>query len=282
MNTKKYIFLALTALLAAACHDSGSWDEPSTQAGMEAYGNQHLKATNLKTIAEVKAIYSNVISGGSLEQITEPLQIQGVVVGNDEGGNIYQALYLQDASGAISISISQAGLYGPFAIGQAVLVELNGLYIGGYGQQPQIGTTYTNPKNGNVQTGRMSRYEWQKHYKLIEPIAGLTATPLEVTNLNGFTVEKDACKLITLKGVELSAANGKKVFANSSDAATNQTAVNRNIKGMSNVVLRTSTFADFANAVMPMGKQDITGIASYYNGTWQILMRTEKDITPAQ
>ena len=282
MNTKKYIFLALTALLAAACHDSGSWDEPSTQAGMEAYGNQHLMATNLKTIAEVKAIYSNVISGGSLEQITEPMQIQGVVVGNDEGGNIYQALYLQDASGAISISISQAGLYGPFAIGQAVLVELNGLYIGGYGQQPQIGTTYTNPKNGNVQTGRMSRYEWQKHYKLIEPIAGLTATPLEVTNLNGFTVEKDACKLITLKGVELSAANGKKVFANSSDAATNQTAVNRNIKGMSNVVLRTSTFADFANAVMPMGKQDITGIASYYNGTWQILMRTEKDITPAQ
>lgn len=282
MNTKKYIFLALTALLAAACHDSGSWDEPSTQAGMEAYGNQHLMATNLKTIAEVKAIHSNVISGGSLEQITEPMQIQGVVVGNDEGGNIYQALYLQDASGAISISISQAGLYGPFAIGQTVLVELNGLYIGGYGQQPQIGTTYTNPKNGNVQTGRMSRYEWQKHYKLIEPIAGLTATPLEVTNLNGFTVEKDACKLITLKGVELSAANGKKVFANSSDAATNQTAVNRNIKGMSNVVLRTSTFADFANAVMPMGKQDITGIASYYNGTWQILMRTEKDITPAQ
>jgi hypothetical protein len=125
MNTKKYIFLALTALLAAACHDSGSWDEPSTQAGMEAYGNQHLKATNLKTIAEVKAIYSNVISGGSLEQITEPMQIQGVVVGNDEGGNIYQALYLQDASGAISISISQAGLYGPFAIGQAVMVAIS-------------------------------------------------------------------------------------------------------------------------------------------------------------
>lgn len=282
MNTKKYIFLALTALLIVSCHDNGDWDAPSTQTGMEAYGNQNLKATNLKTIAEVKALYSSVISGGSLKQVTEPMQIQGIIVGNDEGGNIYQALYLQDASGAISFSISQAGLYGAFAIGQAVLVELNGLYIGGYGQQPQIGTTYTNPKNGNVQTGRMSRYEWQRHYKFIDPIPGLTATPLEISNFQGMTVEQDACKLITLKGAELSAANGKKVFANSGDAATNQTAVNRNIKGMSNVVLRTSTYADFANAIMPTGKVDITGIASYYNGTWQILMRTEADIKSAE
>ena len=282
MNTKKYIFLALAALLAASCHDNGNWDEPATQTGMEAYGNQNLRATNLKTIADVKARYSSVISSGSLEQVTEPVQIHGIVVGNDEGGNIYQSLYLQDATGAISISISQAGLYGAFAVGQAVMVELQGLYIGGYGQQPQIGTTYTNPKNGNVQTGRMSRYEWLRHYKLTDPIPGLTATPLEVTSLNGFTPERDACKLITLKGVELSAANGKKVFANSGDAANNQTAVNRNIKGMSNVVLRTSTYADFANAVMPTGKVDITGIASYYNGTWQILMRTEADIKPAE
>jgi DNA/RNA endonuclease YhcR with UshA esterase domain len=33
---------------------------------------------------------------------------------------------------------------------------------------------------------------------------------------------------------------------------------------------------------MPQGKVDITGVASYYYGTWQILMRTEDDIQAAQ
>jgi len=288
MNTKKYILFAVTALLAVSCHDDGNWGQKPWQKedptyGMEAYGNQNLKATNPKSIAQVKAMFSSEISSGSLKQVTEPMQIQGIVVGNDEGGNIYQSLYIQDKTGAISISISQAGLYGAFNIGQAVLVELNGLYIGGYGEQPQIGTTYTNPKNGNVQTGRMSRYEWQKHYKLLNSIEGLTATPIEVTNMSSLNLKDDCCKLITLKSVELTAANGKAVYAPSDGSVTlTSNCANREIKGMSNVVLRTSTYADFANAIMPTGKVDITGIASRFGTTWQILMRTEKDIKTAE
>lgn len=286
MKTKKYILFALLSFFAASCHDDGDWGGQETEDptyGMEAYGNQSLTATNLKSIAEVKAMFSSEISGGSLKQVTEPMQIQGVVVGNDEGGNIYQSLYIQDATAAISISIAQAGLYGPFSIGQAVLVELNGLYVGGYGEQPQIGTIYTNPKNGNVQTGRMSRYEWLRHYKLLKGIDGLTATPIEVTSMSGLDLTKDCCKLITLKGVELTEANGKAVYAPTDGSVTlTSNCANRNIKGMSNVVVRTSTYADFANAVMPTGKVNITGIASRFNKTWQILMRTENDIQKAQ
>jgi len=288
MKIKKYMLFAFTALLSVSCHDDGNWGKKPWQQedptyGIESYGNQKLKATNLRSISQVKAMFSSEISSGSLKQVTESMQIQGVVVGNDEGGNIYQSLYIQDLSGAISISISQAGLYGAFSIGQAVLIELNGLYIGGYGEQPQIGTTYTNPKNGNVQTGRMSRYEWQKHYKLLEGIEGLSVAPIEVTSMNGLSLDDDCCKLITLKNVELTAANGKATYAPSDGSVTlTSNCANREIKDMKNVVLRTSTYADFANAVMPTGKVDITGIASRFGTTWQILMRTEKDIQAAQ
>jgi hypothetical protein len=206
------------------------------------------------------------------------MQIQGIVVGNDEGGNIYQTLYIQDATGAIKISIEQSGLYGPFSVGQGVLIELKGLYVGGYGKLPQIGTIYENPKNGNIQTGRMSRYLWQQHYKLID-IAGLVPTPIVVTNMNQLDMDKDCGKLITLKGVEISVADGKEVYAPS---GTGSTTVSRSIKGMSNVILYTSTFADFANSIMPTGKLDITGIASRYNSTWQIQIRTEDDVKSAQ
>ncbi len=274
--------LTLGCTLVSACQDDGDWNGPGRADGLAAYGNTNIKGTNLKTIADVKALYSNAISSSSLEQIKKPMQIQGIVVGNDEGGNIYQQLYIQDATGAICISISQAGLYEAFAIGQPVMIELNGLYIGGYGQQPQIGTTYTNYKNGNIQVGRMSRYEWQKHYKLLDRLYQLSAEPLELTSMSGLTAIDDCCKLITLKGVTLSEANGTKTWGAAADAAANQTAVNRAISGMSNVVVRTSTYAKFANAVMPQGKVDITGIASYYNGTWQILLRTDADVKASE
>ena len=121
MKTKKYILFALAALLTASCHDDGNWGQKPWEQydptyGIEANGNQNLRATNPKSIADVKAMFSKEISGGSLRQVTEPLQIQGIVVGNDEGGNIYQSLYIQDATGAISISISQAGLFGPLYV----------------------------------------------------------------------------------------------------------------------------------------------------------------------
>lgn len=283
MKTKKYILFALAALLTVSCHDNGKWDAVDTAVGMASVGNQNLIATNPKTIAELKAMFSKEISAGSLKQITEPMQLQAIVVGNDEGGNIYQSLYIQDATGAISLSIGQAGLYAAFPVGQAVMIELNGLYVGGYGQQPQIGTIYENPKNGNIQTGRMGRYEWMKHYKLLKDIPGLSPTPVVVTNMSQLDLAGDCCKLVTLKGVELTAANGKAVFApDDGSVSLTSNCANRDIKGMSNTVVRTSTYAKFANTVMPTGKVDITGIASRYNTTWQILMRTGDDIRSAQ
>lgn len=286
MKTKKYILFALAVLgLTTSCM-KGDWDTPSPEDGMASYGNQDIKATNLKTIAEVKELYANEINNNSLAQITQPMQIQGIVTGNDVGGNIYNSLYIQDNTGAIAISIGQGGLYGAFSVGQTVLIELNGLYIGGYGKQPQLGTTYTNPnkEGATPQVGRMTRYAWGEHYKLVPSIDGLIVNPLEVKyNLNSLDIAKDCGKLITLKGVELGEADGKAVFAPSDGSVTlTANCANRTIKGVSNVVLRTSTYADFAKQPLPTGRVDITGVASRYNDTWQFLMRDYKDIKESQ
>ena len=286
MKTKKYILFALAVLgLTTSCM-KGDWDAPSPEDGMASYGNQDIKATNLKTIAEVKELYANEINNNSLAQITQPMQIQGIVTGNDVGGNIYNSLYIQDNTGAIAISIGQGGLYGAFSVGQTVLVELDGLYIGGYGKQPQLGTTYTNPnkEGATPQVGRMTRYAWGEHYKLVPSIDGLIVNPLEVKyNLNSLDIAKDCGKLITLKGVELGEADGKAVFAPSDGSVTlTANCANRTIKGVSNVVLRTSTYADFAKQPLPTGRVDITGVASRYNDTWQFLMRDYKDIKESQ
>ena len=127
----------------------------------------------------------------------------------------------------------------------------------------------------------MSRYEWMKHYKLIESIPGLAPTPIPVVSMGELNLDKDCCKLITLKNVEIAAADGKAVFAPDDGSVTlTSNCANRDIKGLNKVVVRTSTYAKFANTVMPTGKVNITGIASRFGETWQILMRTGDDITP--
>ena len=286
MKTSKYILFALAVLgLTTSCQD-GDWDAPATENSIESYGNKYIQATNLKTIAELKELYKNEINNNSLKEVKTPLQIKGIVTGNDEGGNIYNSLYIQDNTGAIAISVGQGGLFGPFAVGQPVIVELQGLYVGGYGKQPQIGTTYTNPnkEGATPQVGRMSRYIWQNHYRLLLPddelIIGLLVTPIEVKwNFNSLDLAQDCAKLITLKGVTLAEADGKAVFApNDGSVSLTANCANRVISGVSNVVLRTSTYADFANQIMPTERVDITGIATRYNDVWQLLMRTEADI----
>lgn len=285
MKTSKYILIALAALgLTTACQDR-DWDAPNETTGMEAYGNQNLVATNVKTIAEVKNLFKNEINNNGLKEVKQPMQIMGMITGNDESGNIYNALYIQDNTGALAISVGQGGLQGPFSVGQCVLIELNGLYIGGYGKQGQIGTTYTNPnkEGATPQVGRMSRYIWQSHYKLISPIAGLMVTPIECKwNFNKLDFESDCAKLVTLRGVTLAEADGKAVYApDDGSAAIVGGSVNRTISGVSDIVLRVSTYADFAKAAMPTGRVDITGIATRYNNVWQVLMRTDRDIVPS-
>ncbi len=283
MKTKKYILFALAVLgLTTSCM-KGDWDAPSEEAGKAAYGNQNIKPTNLKTIAELKALYANEINNSSLAQVTQPMQIQGVVTGNDVEGNIYNALYIQDNTGAIAFSIGQGGLYGPFALGQTILVELNGLYVGAYRKQPQIGTIYIKEEGATPQVGRMTRYLWNDHYKLLPSVDGLQINPIDVKfNLNNLDIDKDCAKLITLRGVTIAEANGKAVFAPSNDPSVRLTAncANRTIVGVSDVLLRTSTYADFANTPIPTGRVDITGVATRFDNDWQFLMRAIRDIQP--
>jgi DNA/RNA endonuclease YhcR with UshA esterase domain len=92
-------------------------------------------------------------------------------------------------------------------------------------------------------------------------------------------------KLMTIHGVTIADADGKAVYApNDGSVALTSNAVNRPFSEYSsqNLVLRTSTYADFANAAMPTGKVDITGIFTRFKNTWQILLRSTNDITPAK
>ena len=272
--------MAMAGMMLASCMGD-SYADPEMVETIPAppYGNNLLREKNVVTIAQLKSDYKTTINGGGYKLIDKPMMIKGYITGNDISGNLYQQVALQDATGAILVDINGGGLYGYLPVGQEILIDLNGLYIGSKGKQAQIGGIYTNLKTGATYVGKMDRPTWQKHFKLLdEPDA--SNVKAEVFDLSKATdatyLDENAGKLMTIKGVKFTSANGKTPWA-AKDETTNQS-----LKGISSntVVVRTSGYARFANAILPDGAYDITGIFTRYNNTWQIIIRNTDDLSP--
>ena len=280
-----------------SCMDD-DWKAPSGDT--PAYGNNTLQEKNVISIAELKEKYGitkDMIN--DTVRIDDGIQIKGVVTGNDAEGNIYNEIALQDETGGILVCIAQGGLCGQIQVGQEILIDLGGLYIGAYRSQPQIGVPYTSTSASGAKStypSRIARAEWQTRFKLIgKPDATkLVAKEFDYESLKGNETElyKYAGCLVKATGVGFAKADGKTTYAPKSEGASTGYGVMRAFKNMSTgkdyttneFGVRTSCYSDFAAEKLPEGKLTVTGILTCYKSqtkykaTAQILMRQQSDV----
>ena len=280
-----------------SCMDD-DWKAPSGDT--PAYGNNTLQEKNVVSIAELKEKYGitkDMIN--DTVRIDDGIQIKGVVTGNDAEGNIYNEIALQDETGGILVCIAQGGLCGQMQVGQEVLIDLGGLYIGAYRSQPQIGVPYTSTSTSGAKStypSRIARAEWQTRFKLIgKPDAKkLVAKEFDYESLKGNETElyKYAGCLVKATGVGFAKADGKTTYAPKSEGASTGYGVMRAFKNMTTgkdyttneFGVRTSCYSDFAAEKLPEGKLTVTGILTCYKSqakykaTAQILMRQQSDV----
>ena len=289
MKRLRYIIMAMVATLMASCMGS-DYAAPGLDPDNAPWGNNEITETNVVSIADLKARYASTIASNGYVKIEEDMQIKGVVTGNDYAGNIYQQIPVQDETGALVVGVSASALHGFLPEGQEILIDLKDLYIGGYGEQCQIGSVYTSPNTGKTGIGRMDRYTWQKHFRLIGEAdvakADALAEDFDPSKLTDASyMEANAGKLMTIRRVSFLNADGKSVFApDDGSVALTSNCANRALREYSskNIVVRTSTYADFAQEIIPGGTKDIKGIFTRYYDTWQILLRSTDDITDSQ
>lgn len=287
MKKIKFIALAFLALTLGSCMGDGYADPDLTEKVPAApWGNNSLREKNVISIADLKTQFATVInSDNGYKQIEKDMMIKAVVTGNDVSGNIYNQVSVQDASGAIIIAINGSGLSGYLPVGQEILVNLKGLYIGSYKKLPQIGGVNTKLSDGSLGIGKIERAIWNEHFKILNPgeADASTVVPEEfdLTKLTDAAyMDANVGKLMTLKKVKFASANGTNVWApgdtNTSleliDAETG-TRINKN-----NLVVRNSGYSKFANEVVPQGVFDITGIFTRFGDTWQIVLRSTDDL----
>lgn len=266
------------------------------------------------TILDVKTKYCASSSGAEFvrnssnffSKVTEDLIIEGVAVGNDISGNLYQTVLLRNIDSAagtdqcIVLAVKNTCLYPYFPLGQRLKVNLKGLYAGCYSKVPKIGQPYYT-SNGNMALGPMLIQMCATNVELVGK-PDLNAPELVPVDFSSGNLPaenyKNAPMLATVKGTVQEVQGAKaterekgelsgdyeplpKIFAPEAlyDAGYG---VDRTLLLSDNktkVTIRTSTQNDIAFTIIPKDERSYTGMFSYYSG-WQVQLRSLSDIQP--
>ncbi len=234
------------------------------------------------TIAELKSMYP-----GSLFQLSDTtffnrdsIIIEGIVTSDDKTGNFYKTIVIQDASGAIEVKLDKTNLSNDYKLGQRLIIYCNSLYLGDYGGLIQIGSAYT--ENGYKQIGGMegdviiNKHVFRKGETPV-PVTPLVINPSLLTAAN-------ISKLVKVENVQFETLYfpGTTTPLTYADKASGES-LDHILKGCidnynSNLVGRSSGFASFANKPISNLKGSVVGVLSYYNGTFQLIIRDLNDI----
>ena len=310
MKIYKNIYLGLgvlTALALSSCQ--ADMDEPALDSPVPT-----VEANT--TIAELKAAmwkddtnYANRV-GYKDEANKVPYIIKGRVISSDASGNIYKSMYIQDETGAITLSINQASLYNRFPFGQEIVLNLSPVDFA-YPDYDEGGATKDAQMNffmgkyaGLEQIGGLGVYNGSQqvsfmNFALFEQGAQLSGNPVTnvdyvnfgdayptsgnpyciratIADITGCTSADDIRKMqsqfVELQNVSFQ-DGGKEPFA------PYQETVSRNLTDASGniIVVRNSGYASFYNDTLPEGTGNVRGLLSYFNGTWQLLLRSKAD-----
>lgn len=211
------------------------------------------------TIAELKSSFS-----GTLDSLADTVVIQGIVTSNDEEGNFYKKLIIQDETAGIEIAIDKSSLYNMYRPGQRIFVKCGGLYLGDYAGTKQVGYIY----NGDV--GRIPDAYIEDHL-FLDSLPGKMPAP-KVLSISSIT-NNDISRLVEFDDIELTQAG--QVYAVSTSSATDRTIKDQN---GDTIVLRTSSYASFASSIIPAGKGSIVGVLGKFNDIWQLYIRSLDDV----
>lgn len=260
MKLNRQLIIALVALIGltfASCereYDAPLLTEPTVEIGDE----------GIITIAKYKEMFTSVPEEGKI--IEEDFAIRAVVVGNDISGNIYKQIYVEDATGGLSIGIDQNNIANDYPVGQEVVIKLQGLAATSYGGVIQLGMNNNNPKNTRIP------YEIAKKHLLKSQWPDAKKAMPKVTTMGSIT---DAMigTLIQLEGVYFE-KGGELNYADQEMNAVNR--ILRDKSGKS-LYVRNSKYATFANDKLPKGNGTVVAILSKFGSDYQLFLRSADD-----
>lgn len=224
------------------------------------------------SIADLKATYTGTgvnLIGDTLVtangNVINPV-IQGIVVGNDESGNLYKTMIIRDLSGGLELKLDQTGLYNEYRVGQRIFIKCKGLYLGNYGGLVQLGYLF----QGNI--GRIPQIMIADHL-FRDSLPGSAPRP-SISSISGLGASV-LSTLVRFDNVHFDDGDVELEFAPQIAEATNRVLLDSN---GTPILVRTSKYANFASKLVPAGSGSVVGVLSIFNGDFQLYIRDAKDL----
>ena len=293
-TTMKNKYMILVATVLATCSFTACMDdntEPPVSQDNGVTSPVSIGEANT-TISKIKDAHSSrMVNLNEYELVEKDEILEGVIVANDESGNLYQTLVIRDvADGSvdqcIQIGIRSSHISPFFPLGKGIRINAKDLYVGNYSAVPKIGQPYITSK-GNPRLGPMLFNLCRTHIELYDVSAPMQTKALTPIKIDGAWMSShqnyaSVPALVTVEGT-FKDADGEAIFA-PDDLKDEGYAVNRefNLDASTKIQVRTSTQNDIAYTVLPTGKVKLTGIISYYpsggSADWQLQLRSLNDL----
>ncbi len=275
----KYIGLLFAATLGfTACQDD--FDDPAMSSPSSAWladseNYQLMSINDFKTEywQDAENYYATVGAAADGKRVL----VKGRVISSDASGNIYKSLIIQDATGALAMSINANSMNNKYRRGQELVIDVTGMTVGKYAGLQQLGFPEDSESYG-AQTTFMPYEFFEQHVQmqgLPAPADLDTITIRSLSEISGggaATLVKWQSQLVRFNDCYF-ADGGKETFATSKET------VNRTLtlSDGSSMVVRTSGYSNFYSDVLPEGHFDIVGILGYHsNGGWQLTLIDRK------
>jgi len=254
MKKRLFIFLFITGLVTSCIPDDH--DLPPTTGA-----DPNIRVT--ATIAQLKAMYS-----GTAIQLHDSLVIKGLVVADDQSGNFYKSIVIQDSTAGILIRLDASNLFQTYPVGRRLFIKLGGLWMGEYHGLIQIGSSKTIGTVNEVDAIPSTLFD----KVILKGTLNNDVIPLDVniTSLN--TSHQNM--LIRLTNVQFITTDTGQAYA------PGLMSTNRTLEDCSAnpILVRTSGYASFANSITPGRNGEFVGIYSEYGTTPQLIIRDLPDL----
>ncbi|MDR3705975.1 MAG: DUF5689 domain-containing protein [Paludibacteraceae bacterium] len=261
-KTIKFSLILLSLILSLSSCMKDTYDTPSLYEPIYTGDKTHLIS-----IASLKAKCAS-----SLQLIDSTFEITGIVVANDESGNLYKVLEIQDATGGIEVMLNQTSLYNTYKVGQRVYISCKGMYLGTYGGVVKLGD------NNSGAIGQLAATKIKSHVYLDGfPLPSNTPTARVLTSTTQIN-DSMINTLVTLNNVSF-ADGGSDIYAE--NQATSKRTMN--LSDGTTVIAYNSGYASFQADSLPQGKGNVTGVLTKYvtssGTTYEILIRNLSDVS---
>ena len=206
---------------------------------------QDLPVGTVYTISDILAMEPGTV-------FTEDASVYGIVTADEQSGNLYKAAFMQDRATGAAIELYLNAVSG-LRIGDSIRVYLKDVTYAMYNNLPQL-----------------SNFEADGHIVIL---ANNKPIEPQVTTIANINAGQHLAGLVKLENVKFTEQNtfadpttyGNRTLADPTDYS--QT-----------VIVRTSNYANFANDSLPQGTGNLIAIASVYNNTWQLMLRSAREL----